>query len=71
VDKKVQASAAPAQTLVGRVRRICADHSLGDPLAYARWARAILFRWPAEDNARRQAVWSFLANAIETAPSAA
>jgi hypothetical protein len=69
VDNKVKPSAAPAQALMGRLRRICADHSLGDPLVYVRWARAILFRWPAEDNARKQAAWAFLANAIEAAPN--
>jgi len=63
-DQKVQPSAAPAQALVGRLQRICADYSLGDPLVHARWARAILFRWPAEDNARKQAAWAFLASAI-------
>jgi MerR family transcriptional regulator, thiopeptide resistance regulator len=71
VDKKAQPSGAPVQALVGRLRQICADHSLGDPLVHVRWVRAILFRWPAEDNARKQAGWAFLANAIEAAPSAA
>jgi DNA-binding transcriptional MerR regulator len=65
VDKKAQPSAAPAQTLVGRLRQICADHSLGDPLAHARWARAVQFRGPGEDDVRRRAGWAFLANAIE------
>jgi DNA-binding transcriptional MerR regulator len=69
VDKKVQPSAAPAQALVGRLRQICADHCLGDPLVYVRWARGILFRWPAEDNARKQAAWAFLADAIKAAPN--
>ena len=67
VDNKAQPSAAAAQALVSRLRRICADHSLGDHLVYVRWARAILFRWPAEDNARKQAAWAFLASAIEAA----
>jgi DNA-binding transcriptional MerR regulator len=67
VDKKAQPSGALAQVLVGHLRRICADHSLGDPLVHARWARAILFRWPAEDNARKQAAWAFLASAIKSA----
>ena len=71
VDKRAQPSAAPAQALIGHLQQICADHSVGDPLVYARWARAILFRWPAEDNARKQAAWAFLANAIEAAPRAA
>jgi len=69
VDKKGQPSAAPAQALVGRLRQICADHSLGDPLVYVRWARATLFRWPAEDNARKQAAWAFLADAIKADPN--
>ncbi|MGH8141155.1 MAG: hypothetical protein ACREU2_01345 [Steroidobacteraceae bacterium] len=71
VDKKEHPSAAPAQALAGRVRRICADHSLGDPLVYGRWARGMQVRWSAEDNARKHAGWTFLINAIEAAPSAA
>lgn len=70
-DRKVQPSAAPAQVLVGRLRRICVDHSLGEPLLYVRHARAMQFRWPAEDIARKRVGWAFLANAIEAAPSAA
>ncbi len=70
VDKKTQPSATRAAALVARLRQVCTDHSLGDPLDYARWARAILFRWPAENNARKQAGWAFLADAIRaTAPS--
>ena len=68
MDKKARPFAAPAQALVDRLRRICAERSLGDPLIYVRWARVILFRWPAEDNARKQAAWLFLVNAIEAAP---
>jgi DNA-binding transcriptional MerR regulator len=67
VDEKARTYAAPAQALVGRLQRICADYSLGDPVTHVRWARAILFRWPAEDNARKQAAWVFLASAIEAA----
>jgi len=63
-DKKAQPSAAPAQALVGRLRQICADHALGDPLVYVRWARAMQFKWPAEDIARKRAGWAFLANTI-------
>jgi DNA-binding transcriptional MerR regulator len=70
VDRRAQPSAAPAQALAARLRRICTDHSLGDPLVYVRWARAMQFRWPTEDHARREAGWTFLANAIEAAPSA-
>jgi DNA-binding transcriptional MerR regulator len=65
VDKKAQPSAAPAQALVGRLRQICANHSLGNTLVYVRWARAMQFRWPTKDNARKQAAWAFLASAIE------
>jgi len=65
VDEKAQPSAAPAQALVGRLQRICADYSLGDPLVHARWARATLFRWPTEDSPRKQAAWMFLASVIE------
>lgn len=61
VEKNAQPSAASAQGLVGRLRRICADHSLGDPLVFARWARVMQFRWPAEDIERKQAGWAFLA----------
>jgi hypothetical protein len=64
-DKKAQPLAVPAQALVGRLRQICADHALGDPLVYVRWGRARQFRWPAEDIARKRAGWTFLANAIE------
>ncbi|HEX3674012.1 MAG TPA: MerR family transcriptional regulator [Rhizomicrobium sp.] len=64
-DKKAQPSAAPAQALAGRVRQVCADHALGDPLVYVRNARAMQFRWPAGDVARKRAGWTFLANAIE------
>jgi DNA-binding transcriptional MerR regulator len=65
VDEKAQPSAAPARALVSRLRRICVDHSLGDPLLYVRWARAIQFRWPAENIARKQSGWAFLASAID------
>jgi MerR family transcriptional regulator, thiopeptide resistance regulator len=64
-DKKAQPSAAPAQALVGRLRQVCADHTLGDPLVYVRWARAKQFRWPAEGIARKRAGWAFLIDAIE------
>src|ERR1700681_4930924 len=48
VDKKAQPPGAPAQALIARLRQICTDHSLGDPLVHARWARAMQFRWPTE-----------------------
>jgi DNA-binding transcriptional MerR regulator len=65
VDKKARPVAGAAQALVGRLRRICADHALGDPLVYVRNARAMQFRWPGEDIARKRIGWAFLANAIE------
>jgi len=64
-DKKAKPSAAPAQALAGRLRQICRDHALGDPLIYVRWARARQFRWPEEDVVRKRAGWAFLANALE------
>jgi DNA-binding transcriptional MerR regulator len=64
-DKKAQPSAGPAQALAGRLRQICADYALGDPLGYVRNARAMQFRWPAEDVARKRAGWAFLADALE------
>jgi len=67
VEKKAQPSAAAVQALVDRLRQICADHSLGDPLVFARFARAMQCREPAEDKARKQAAWAFLVNAIEAA----
>jgi len=71
VEKKAQSAAAPAQSLVGRLRQICADHSIGCPLGYVRWARAMQFRWPTRDNGRKQAGWAFLASALQAcAPSA-
>jgi DNA-binding transcriptional MerR regulator len=70
VNKRAQPSAALAQALVGRLRQICADHSLGDPLVYVRWARAMQIRWPTADNAPKQAGWALLADAIKVAPSA-
>ncbi len=69
IDHRTRPSAAAAQALVERLRRTCADYSLGDPLVYARWARAILFRWPVEDNARKQTAWAFLANAFKADPN--
>jgi hypothetical protein len=66
-DKKAKPSAV--QALVARVRQICADYALGDPLVYVRWARARQSRWPAEDIARKRAGWAFLADAIEATPT--
>lgn len=56
--------------LVGQLRQICADYSLGDPLVYVRWAGAMELRWLTEDSKRRHAAWAFLANAIECASNA-
>jgi hypothetical protein len=67
-DKKVQPSVAPAQALAVRLLQICADHALGDPLVYVRWARARQSRWPAEDIARKRSGWAFLVQAIEAGP---
>jgi MerR family transcriptional regulator, thiopeptide resistance regulator len=66
-EEKAQASAAPAQALVARLRQICADYSLGDHLIYVRWARAMEFRWPTADSAGKQAGWTYLASAIDSA----
>jgi hypothetical protein len=57
-------SAEAAQELAERVRRICADYALGDPLVYVRHARALQFRWPGEDIERKRKGWEFLAQAI-------
>jgi DNA-binding transcriptional MerR regulator len=67
VDKKTQPSSAPAQALVGRLRQVCTDHSVGDPLVYLRWARAMQLRWPTRDDERRQAGWTFLVSAVQAA----
>jgi hypothetical protein len=70
LDGKADASAAEA--LAKRVARICADHSLGDPLVYARWAGAMQFRGSADEDARRKSAWEYLANALRArAPRAA
>jgi DNA-binding transcriptional MerR regulator len=63
--KKTKPSAAAAQALADRLRQICADHALGDPLIYVRWACARQFRWPDEDIAQKRSGWTFLADAIE------
>lgn len=72
VESKVDPSSAPAMVLANRVARICSDHSLGDPLVYARWARAMQFRSSAEENARKKSAWAYLASALQAhAPCAA
>jgi hypothetical protein len=69
MDKKAQPSAPDSQGLVGHLRQICTDFSLGDPLVYVRWAGAMELRWPTEDSRRKQVAWIFLANAIKIASS--
>jgi DNA-binding transcriptional MerR regulator len=71
MDKKPQPSAPRAQWLVGQLRQICTDFSLGDPLVYVRWAGAMELRWLTEESKRKQAGWTFLANAIAIASDAA
>jgi hypothetical protein len=65
VDSKVNPSSAPAMVLANRLARICADHSLGDPLVYARWAGAMQFPGSADENARRKSTWEYLASALQ------
>jgi hypothetical protein len=65
VDSKLDPSSAPAMGLGHRLARICADHSLGDPLVYARWAGAMQFRGSADENARRKSTWEYLASALQ------
>jgi hypothetical protein len=65
--KKVRPSDQAALALVERLRNICAEYSLGDPLVYVRCARTMQFRWPAEDVARKRTGWTFLSDAIEVA----
>ena len=65
VENKVAPSSPPAITLANRLARICSDHSLGDPLTYARWAGAMQFRSSADENARRQSAWAHLASALQ------
>lgn len=62
---KMDPSSAPATALVNRLARICSDHSLGDPLVYARWAGAMQFRSSADENARKKSAWAYLASALQ------
>jgi hypothetical protein len=64
-ESTVAASSTPAMELANRLTRICADHSLGDPLVYARWAGAMQFRRSADENARAKSAWAYLASALE------
>jgi len=61
----VDAASGPAMELANRVTRICTDHSLGDPLVYARWAGAMQFRRSADENARMKSAWAYLASALQ------
>jgi hypothetical protein len=51
--------------LANRLAQICSDHSLGDPLVYARWAGAMQFRSSADENARKKSAWAYLASALQ------
>ena len=63
-EDKVSPSSASATELANRLRRICSDYSLGDPLIYARWAGAMQFRKSSAENARSKAGWTYLAEAL-------
>lgn len=65
VESKVGPSSAPAMALANRLAQICSDHSLGDPLVYARWAGAMQFRSSADENARKKSAWAYLASALQ------
>lgn len=67
VESGREPSSAPAIALADRLARICSDHSLGDPLVYARWASAMQFRRSTDDNARLKGAWAYLASAIQGA----
>ena len=65
VERKAKPTSEPAQALANRVALICSDHSLGDPLIYARWAPTSLFGKPSDENSRLTSAWAFLASALE------
>jgi MerR family transcriptional regulator, thiopeptide resistance regulator len=65
VESNAGPSSAPAMALANRLAQICSDHSLGDPLIYARWAGAIQFRSSADENARTKSAWAYLASALQ------
>jgi hypothetical protein len=69
VEQKAEPTSEPAQALAKRLALICSDHSLGDPLGYARWAPYSPFRRSADEteNARLTSVWAFLTSALEAA----
>jgi DNA-binding transcriptional MerR regulator len=62
-NKKVAASSASAKALASRLAQICANHSLGDPVVYAQWSRAIQRSESADVDAERKTAWALLANA--------
>ena len=64
-ESAVEASSAPAMALANRLTRICSDHSLGDPLVYARWAGEMQFRRSPDENARMKSAWTYLASALQ------
>lgn len=64
-ENNTDPSSAPAIALADCLTRICSDHSLGDPLVYARWAHAMQFRGSPEENARRKSAWAYLASALQ------
>jgi DNA-binding transcriptional MerR regulator len=65
LERGVEPSAAPATALADSLARICSDHSLGDPLVYARWASAMQFRRSVDENARWKSAWAYLASALQ------
>ena len=60
-ESRQDALSAPAMALANRLTRICADHLLGDPVVYARWASAMQFRKSGDENARMKSAWAYLA----------
>jgi DNA-binding transcriptional MerR regulator len=73
VEQKVAPSSEQGQALAKRLALFCSNHSLGDPLFYARWAPYSPFRKSADEkeHARLTSAWAFLASALEAAvPSA-
>jgi DNA-binding transcriptional MerR regulator len=64
-------SSATALALADKLAQICSDHSLGDPLGYACWARAMQFRSTADENTRMKNAWTYLAGALQMRASRA
>ena len=65
--KNAAPSSAPAQALAHRLALICSQHSLGDPLVYARSEAVMQFRGSADANTRMTGAWVYLASAVQTA----